>query len=571
MATTFLQHDLDQYQAILAEESRRKTEALSLYEPNKFQAAFHDSMAMERVLMAGNQVGKSLAAFIELGRAITGQDPHGRYPLKDGVAMIVSYDDKSIGTNVYRYLFKPGNFKIIQDLVTKEWRTWKPWLPEDAARFKETKPAPPIIPKRMLKGKPAMKRKGTRVLAQFELINGWTVLVFSSKSDPAGGFQADFALLDEDLHISDWYDETLARLSIRSGRLVWGALPLAHNDAMTTTIARAEAEVGKPNPQVEVFKATVFDNPYLDVATRDRNVAAWKAKGEDVYRKRALGHMILDSWLMYPMFDKRFHSAIRHKEEGTRLKVQEIVTDHRGMPPATWTRYAVIDPGFSVCAVGFFAVPPPEGEDAVGDHAVLYDLLYMRNCIPTTFGEAFKKKTEGFNWEDFLIDMHGAKLRGAAEKNTLELYSEQLQLRGISSNKSGHSFSAASDDTIARADSFREWLSTRPDGTSKFMYVPAHCEDFEREIRNFKKDKDARTGHPSDKANRRQPCHAVEVCEYAAAHGLAYVPPKKAVVALTTDERVGIAEAERAAYRRNMNRRPGQRRHVHVGSRGVSA
>jgi hypothetical protein len=509
----------------------------------------------------------SLAAFVELARAVTGQDPLNRYPQKDGVAMVVSYDEKSIGTNVYRYLFRPGQFKIIQDLVTKEWRTFRPWRPEDAARAREAKPAPPLIPKRMIKGKIAYRRKGTRIIAQFELVNGWIVLVFSSKADPAGGFQSDFALIDEDLDKSEWYDETLARLSIRSGRLVWGALPLAHNDAMTTALIRAEEQRGKPNPTIEVFKATVFDNPYLDAATRERNVAAWKAKGDDVYRKRALGHMILDSWLMYPMFDKRFHSVVKHQNEGPRLPVQQAVTDNRGMPPANWTRYMIVDPGFSVCAVGFFAVPPP----AIGDHAVLYDLLYMRNCIPTTFGEAVEKKTRGFNWEEFIIDMHGAKLRGADEKNTLELYTEQLKLRGVQSNKSGFSFTPASDDTRARADQFREWLATRPDGTPKFMYVPQHCEDFEREIRNFKKQKDARTGHPSDDANRRQPCHAIETCEYAAGHGLPYVEPKKVVAKLTSDELVGAAESERAKWRRMMHHRPGQRNHVHIGPRGVPA
>lgn len=566
--TGLVDHDLDTYRQIVAEEERRKTEALRLYEPNKFQAAFHDSMAMERILMAGNQVGKSLAAFVELARAVTGQDPHDRYPKRDGVAMIVSYDEKSIGTNVHRYLFRPGQFKIIQDLVTKEWRTFRPWLPEDAARVHDAKPAPPLIPKRMLKGKVAYRRAGTKIISQFELVNGWTVLVFSSKSDPAGGFQADFALIDEDLHISDWYDETLARLSIRSGRLVWGALPLAHNDAMTTALIRAEEQTGKPDPQVEVFRATVFDNPYLDKRTRDRNVAAWKAKGEDVYRKRALGHMILDSWLMYPMFDKRFHSAIKHTDDGPRLKVQAAITDNRGMPPADWTRYMVVDPGFSVCAVGLYAVPPP---DQFGDHAVLYKLLYLRNCIPTMFGEAVERVCRGFNWEDFLIDMHGAKLRGAAEKNTLELYSDELKKRGVMSNKSGFSFNPTSDDTRSRADSFREWLATRPDGTPKFMYVPQECEDFEREIRNFKKNKDARTGHPSDDANRRQPCHAVETGEYAAAHGLPYVQPKRATVVLTSDDRVGIAEKERAKWRSMLHRRPGQRNHIHLGANGVSA
>ena len=130
---------------IASEIASRRIEALNLYVPQPTQDEFHRCNAPECMLMGGNRGGKSLAAFIEDARAVLGRDPHGKYPVKDGCLAIIGYKAWHIGNVIYPYLFKAGAFKIIRDEETQLWRVYRPWVPQDQARKKEAKPAPPLI------------------------------------------------------------------------------------------------------------------------------------------------------------------------------------------------------------------------------------------------------------------------------------------------------------------------------------------------------------------------------------------------------------------------------------------
>ena len=121
---------------ILAEVARRETEALRLYRPMATQQAFHESHANERIFYGGNQVGKTLAAAVEVARAITGCDPYGKYPKTDGICYAVGKDGRHIGRVLYKKLFKPGAFQIIKDLETGKWRSALPGV-DDAQRRRE--------------------------------------------------------------------------------------------------------------------------------------------------------------------------------------------------------------------------------------------------------------------------------------------------------------------------------------------------------------------------------------------------------------------------------------------------
>src|SRR3972149_1588114 len=72
----------------------------------------------------------SLAHFVEIARALTGQDPYGKYPKRDGLAVCVAYGERHIGTVIHRYLFRWGAFKMIRDLGSGDWRTYRPWPAE---------------------------------------------------------------------------------------------------------------------------------------------------------------------------------------------------------------------------------------------------------------------------------------------------------------------------------------------------------------------------------------------------------------------------------------------------------
>ena len=165
---------------LYAERSRRRLEALRLYEPLPFQERFHACHSKEVLIQAGNQVGKSLCAFVEDARAATGQDPHGKYPKENGVMVCLGMDEGHIGRVIHKYLFRAGSFKIIRDAATGEWRCWKQWVKDDWARKDEAKPAPPLIPPRMIKNF-AWKKRAQHVFEVCELKNGWTIYAMGSK------------------------------------------------------------------------------------------------------------------------------------------------------------------------------------------------------------------------------------------------------------------------------------------------------------------------------------------------------------------------------------------------------
>src|SRR5262245_60461101 len=68
-----------------AELLRREAESCRLYEPQPFQEEFHRSPIPTSVMQKANQVGGTLCGAVEVARALTGQDPHNKYPKTNGV------------------------------------------------------------------------------------------------------------------------------------------------------------------------------------------------------------------------------------------------------------------------------------------------------------------------------------------------------------------------------------------------------------------------------------------------------------------------------------------------------
>lgn len=189
---------------------------LRLYQPMPHQEEFHKCMTSERIVLGGNRGGKSLAVAVEAARAVTGQDPYGKYPTEGGNLAIVGRNWPHIGLVIYPILFKAGAFRIIRDEETGEWRGLRKG--DDKSK---SKPAPPLIPPRFIKDM-SWVLKNAGYLNKCELINGWTIWCFSSEGEPPQGYQADMIWLDEDLNNERWVGECQARLADRKGRFVGG-------------------------------------------------------------------------------------------------------------------------------------------------------------------------------------------------------------------------------------------------------------------------------------------------------------------------------------------------------------
>ena len=486
----------------------RKVEALKLYRPNPNQEQIHRCPASEVLVIGGNRSGKSLSTFVEDARAVTGQDPFEKYPKKDGVLVVIGKDWKHLGLVCFPMLMKPGAFKIIKDAATGEWRSFDPVL--DAARRSEARPAPPLIPQRLVK-KVSWLLKSAGYCQKITLTTGWEIHFFSSESEPVQGYQADRIHVDEDLNDERWIPESLARIVDRKGKFQWSAMPHSTNNALLGMKERAEASeaaLGEKS-SIRLFRLRFLDNPHLDEDEKRKSIERWAASGDDVLRMRAEGDFIVDSVLVYPSFDMSIHGLDR----------AELPEGH---VPSNWCRYAVVDPGHAVTAVLFAAVPPS------GDFWLVYDQLYLRQSNAVVFGEQFAKKVLSHHFHAFLIDAHGGRLRDIGSgRLPVEQYTEQLMKRGVRSQITGSSFLAGCDDVIARCESTRAALHIRPSGTPTVRILRGAAPDLEREIKRYRKVVNYVSGVPivTDKPNTRGEVHLCQCLEYLCAYRPAYHTP----------------------------------------------
>jgi hypothetical protein len=504
------QHRLVQMREMQAELSSRRLEALRLYEAMSTQEVIHASMASERIVLGGNRSGKSLCTFVEDARAATGQDPFGKYPERDGNLIVIGRNWPHIGLVAYPMLFKANAFKIIRDEATKEWRAFRPAT--DAHRTKEAKPAPPLIPPRFVK-EISWVLKNAGYCQRVTLLNGWNVYFFSSEGAPPQGFQADLVHFDEDVSNPEWVGEMQARLADRRGRLLWSAMPHSKNDALLGLCERADREVeeGVSPPTIQKFILRFLSNDHIDEDEKKKNISRWSALGVDELRMRAEGEFTQDSVLMYPSFNQAVHILPREELPAV---------------PPDWTRYVAIDPGHTVMACVFAAVPPDER------FLLIYDELYIRNCNALIWGEEFAAKAQGQHFYAMIMDMHGGTLRDLGSgRLPCDLYSEQLRERGIRAEMSGYQFIPGSDDIQARTALVRQMLHVRGNGSTRLKILEGTCPELIREIRRYKKKvlQGPSGSFVSDMPNTRGDVHAVQSLEYLCAYEPCYHPPPKSV------------------------------------------
>lgn len=503
---------LDELRNLQIELAERKAEALVLYRPTPKQWDYHQDPVSETLVIGGNRSGKSLATFIEDAWAATGTHPvEGKYRKEGGSLIIVGANWKHIGLVVVPYLFKAGAFKIIRDKTTGKWRAFNPALLGDIEREAQAKPAPPLIPPRMIKSM-SWLLKSAGYLNSCELVNGWTINCFSSEGDPPQGFQADRVHIDEDIQNEQWVPEMQARLADRKGRFTWSAMPHSKNDALAGLNERARLAEERGG-QVDIRRYTLrfLDNPHIDPDEKRKMIERWAAAGEDVLRQRSEGEFNIDSNKVYPSFAMSVHGFDRDK------------LTHNTIPD-DWCRYAVVDPGHSVTAVLFAAIPPNESM------TLIYDELYIRHGNAIVFGQEFLKKTTGVKFQAFLIDAHGGRITDIGSgKSAQDQYTEQMVLHGIRSKTTGASFIAGADDIQAGLQSVRNMLHIRPDGTPRLRFLREAVPNMERELKSYRKKTVNHNGLSivTDEPVKRGDFHLVDCLRYLCAYEPRYYAPEK--------------------------------------------
>jgi hypothetical protein len=469
------------------------------------QRAFSDSMAKERLARGSNQSGKSSVAAVEVARAVTNQDPHKRYPAKDGVWYCVGQDNREVSNVIYKKLFRAGAFRIIRDHVTDQWRIFRPNDPADAEREDQARPAPPLIPHRFVKGI-AWEDKKANVPKVITLTTGWEIHFFSSNGIPPQGVQIDGAWFDEEVTKSGWYPEVAARLVYRNGYFIWSATPQAATAELFDLHERADEEArikAKDQRDIEEFVFLIDQNEHMTKKQRD----AFAAKlSPDEWAVRIGGEFAAHSYRVFPEYSKTTHTC----------PYFEI--------PADWTKYAAIDPGRQICAVLFMAVPPPKER---GDHVYLFDELYIQNCSAELFGQKMGLKTRGMMLEAMIIDhQESRKVEAGYGRSIEDQYSEALEKHGVRCHRTGTGFTWGAADPKAGIEACRAWLKAHSGNPPKLRVLEDKLPNFHWEINRYfyEQDKD---GKLTDKARDRGQVHLMACLRYLVQDEPVWVPKKE--------------------------------------------
>jgi hypothetical protein len=492
-------HAAERIRRLLVEKARRKIEALRLYEPMPEQLRFHLCTTRQRIVRGSNRSGKTLAAAVEFARCVTGQDPMGKFPRTDGRAYMVGIDLEHIGQVMWQKLARAGAFRIIRDLESNEWRCYRSWDPSDAARVAEVKPAPPLIPPRLIK-KIAWENKARGIPKAISLHTGWTINCYSSDSRPRQGTDIDLAWFDEEIEGEYWYPEMQARLLDRRGKFFWSATPEAGTDQLFDLHERAEKERHERDKSIEEFVLRLAENPHVGAA--EKRELAESLTDEQRFIKIE-GEFLHQSFKMYPEF-----SLVTH------------VVPYQEIPP-DWCRFMVVDPGHQVCAVLFAAVPPP----GVGDRLFLYDELYIQYCDAEKFAGQVAQKVIGQSFEAFLIDGHAGRITPmAGGKNVEQQYSEALKKHKVRSRRTGSGFIWGSDDVDAGVLAVRSYLRVA-EGGPRLRVLADKMPNFLYEIKRYHKKKERKV--ITDKPDQKKENHLMDCLRYLSAFRPVWRKPEK--------------------------------------------
>lgn len=504
---------------LVVEKQLREKSPLRLYQPMPLQDEFHRCDAFIRLLLGSNRSGKTVGASIEFARAVTNTDPFGKYP-KTGIAYVVGKSLRHIGDTLYRKIYQPGLFKLVRN-IQGYWEIFRPWDKAHQGLDVKIVKSPPMIPERLIVDE-AWENKAEREISMHLLSTGWEIRYFSSKSKLPQGNAADYVWFDEEIPDSpdgSWVPEMMARLVDNAGKIVWSASMQSGYDNLINLYEKGESQLEyyrmnpatAMKPDVMIFDLKIAENKYQNadnVARFERNLS------EEERRIRFEGENAAAPLKMYPEFSVRRH--------GFPLSV----------PPNTWMRIAVTDPGHVICATLFAAIPPPEESPGGLDTIILYDELYIPNCNAKMYAEAMKGKVGDYDFEVFIGDGQGFQpTEIGSGVSVADQFTAAMIEYGVKSKQSGFGFIYGSKDRKAGRLRVREFMGDRQGGRPRLLIAVSpedpgttNLPNFMYEIKRYKK-KRTPDGRVLDDADDRGPTHLMQCMRYLCMYDPTYIQP----------------------------------------------
>jgi len=472
--------------------------------------------------------GKSTSAAVEFASAATkiplrdseDKEIPFRYPTDRPLVMwVIGYDLDHLSRNIHRLLFQDGSFKLIKDLETGETRAWRPWIPEELERKKETFNAPPLIPERFIDDF-AWENKAQRVFKVCRLINGTEIRAFSSMGKEPQGDQCDCVWIDEDVENDKLIMESTARLIDRGGCMFWSAFPKSKNEALR----KLSYEAADANPLDPTCTETVLrmsDNPFLDQKALQDFLAGLS---DEERRSRDFGEFCDDLVAMFPTFDQKLHGV--RSAELEMDAIDKAIRNNGLDPPQDWTRYLVLDPGHARPAVLFMAVPPPQFDVKRQPSLILYDEIAVPRIDAAETARLIVQKTRGQSFEAFIIDGHAGRQTSMGRgETTQQFYSQEFEKRGLRSRSTLNGFVQGSDNVAAGLECIRDFLHINADGRSRLRVVSEKCPNLCKQMELYKKS--ITNNIVQDKPANNQVDDLVHCLRYGTAFNPQYRKPEK--------------------------------------------
>lgn len=517
--------DNRRFQLLVREKTARQIESWRMFRPmNAGQRRVIEAKESEILAIGSNRSGKTTVASVNFTLAVLGkhkrtikglrggthQKKKAGLPEFDGRSIIVGKDWDHIGRIIWTKLSRAGNFAIVRDLKAGSWRAVDYASGPDNQRQEEWKPAPPLIPPRMIE-EISWYNKSKRIPDYVRLINGWEIFFHSSEGDIPQGDQYDIVWFDEEITAPEWYGEVAVRGRVDrvGGFFQWSATPQAASDALWDLHERAI----KPDAK-EIVEV------HLHI---EENKSISKAQREAMYDRLSPADRLI-----------RYHGQFAR----VTLKVYPEFTPHvtdpsTGIPghlvkaflvPSTWCRYAVFDPGVQRAAVLMAALPPDD--EGRGYEIHLFDEIYLERGSATKVAHQFAQKTQGQIFQAFILDHAAGRMGQLGAGESVEYSFEQaFRKHQIKSIATGYGFLPGSRDKKGREELFRRLLEYRPEGKGPILRVhEGKCANFLWEMdRQFykKRPNGVITDERIDKDN-----HLVTCAEYLAAAEPRYIVPK---------------------------------------------
>jgi len=343
------------------------------------------------------------------------------------------------------------------------WRAYKPWQIYDKINKKQARPAPPLIPPRMV-SEISWENRKEQVPNVVRMKNGWEIRFFSSQGIPPQGSDVDLVWFDEEIVHPLWYSEVAARGTVdRDGKFFWSATAQKGGPQLFEMCERATEEKEQEKPRiVEVF-AHINDNKHF---TKDQRDLFFAKLSEEERMIRIEGEFAFTSFKVYPEFDRTTHAI-----------------DWFNIPQ-DWTKFMVVDPGRQVCAVIFAAVPHPS--HAEHNSVIIYDEIYLRQSTARQFAEEVRIKIKQDEFHAFIIDHQGGRVRDAGRGYSIEeQYAEELKNLDIKSRTTGHGFIWGATDVKAGIEKVRSWLLVGQNGKPKLRYFHDKCPNLWNEMSRY--------------------------------------------------------------------------------------